>query len=383
MKINVRRANAVAYLAMVVLGLYLSAYQYALASITEEFALAAWISGLLITMHFMASFFIPPIAGELADRVGRRPVLLGCFGLMIIGILCAALTKNIVILGFGALITGSAACTVESSMSSLLAQVNPQNETRVMNLSQTYFCGGAVLSPLYGALLARFGLGWRFIYYTLLIVIIVCVLILLRTELPEAMAREKGLYVRRIFKRPYYVLMFFAMLLYVGIEESAAFWAGTYAQIAGGGMIGPLGLESALLAGYWFGMGVARLWAASIKRRMGLITLIGLALSALCFGAMLLFHSAWAFVLFYALAGFTLAPTWPLVMVEASRIGSDVPDTAAGGMMTAGSVGGMLVPFLLGLVQTAAGMEASFALLAGIVVLETVMLASSRTFRQA
>ena len=44
MKINVRRANAVAYLAMVVLGLYLSAYQYAMASITEEFEIgrASW-----------------------------------------------------------------------------------------------------------------------------------------------------------------------------------------------------------------------------------------------------------------------------------------------------------------------------------------------------
>ena len=383
MSINVRRANAVAYLSMVVLGTYLSAYQYALASITEEFALAAWVTGLLITMHFMASFIVPPAAGELADRVGRKPVLLGCFGMMTIGILCAALTRSVAVLGFGALITGSAACTVESSMSSLLAQVNPQNEKRVMNLSQMYFCGGAFLSPLYGALLAHFGLGWRWIYFALILMIAACALILFRTTLPEAKAREKGLYMRRVFQRPYYVLMFFCMLLYVGIEESAAFWAGTYAQIAGGGMIGPLGLEAALLAGYWLGMGVARLLLAYIKRRIGLITLIGLALSALCFGAMLLFHSAWAFVLFYALAGFTLAPTWPLVMVEASRVGSDVPDTAAGGMMTAGSVGGMLVPFLLGLVQSAAGMQASFALLAAIVVLETVMLASSRTFRQA
>ena len=38
---------------------------------------------------------------------------------------------------------------------------------------------------------------------------------------------------------------------------------------------------------------------------------------------------------------------------------------------------------VLGLVQSAAGMHASFALLAAIVVLETVMLGSSRTFRQA
>ncbi len=383
MENNVRRANAVAYLALTVLGIYLSAYQYALASITEEFALTAWVSGLLIAMHFMASFFMPPLAGEVADRIGRKPVLLGSLGIMTAGILCAALTRNVWVLAFSALVTGGAACTIESSMSSLLAQVNPQQETRVINLSQMYFCGGAFLSPLYGALLRHFGLDWRWIYFTMILPIAVCALLLLRTTLPLAAAREKGLYLRRVFSRPYYVLMFFGMLLYVGIEESAAFWAGTYAQIAGGGRIGPLGLESALLAGYWFGMGVARLLAAYIRRHMGYITLAGLALSALCFGAMLLFRSAWAFFVFYALAGATLALTWPLIMVDASRIGSDVPDTAAGGMMTAGSIGGMLVPFLLGLVQTAAGMHASFALLAAIVVFETVMLGASRTFRQA
>lgn len=375
-KNSVRRINAVSYLAMATLGMYLSAYQYALADITAEFSLYAWASGLLIAMHFAASFFIPPAAGEIADRVGRKPVLLACFGLMAAGILCAALSRSIVLLALGALITGGAANTIESSMSSLLSQCNPDEEPRVMNLSQMYFCGGAVLSPLYGALLARFGLDWRVIYATVILIALVCAAIVAQTALPAAPPRGKGLYFGRILRRPFYLLMLAGMFLYVGIEESAAFWSGTYAQMAGEG------IESALLAVYWFGMGAGRLLVSCVKRRLGLITIAGLALSAVSFGVMLAFRSAAAFLVCYALAGFAVAPAWPMLMVGAGKAGSDVPDTAAGGVMAAGSAGGMLIPFFLGLVQTAAGLRASFALLAAIVVLEAVLLGFSREFRQ-
>ena len=71
-----------------------------------------------------------------------------------------------------------------------------------------------------------------------------------------------------------------------------------------------------------------------------------------------------------------------MLTVGAGKAGSDVPDTAAGGVMAAGSAGGMLIPFFLGLVQTAAGLRASFALLAAIVVLEAVLLGFSREFSQ-
>ncbi|MEA4822731.1 MAG: MFS transporter [Clostridiaceae bacterium] len=374
-KYNIRRLNAVSYLAMATLGMYLSAYQFALADITAEFALYAWASGLLIAMHFTASFFIPPIAGEIADRIGRKPVLLGGFALMAAGILCAALSNNIYLLAFGALITGGAANTIESSMSSLLSQCNPDEESRVMNLSQMYFCGGAVLSPLYGGLLARFGLDWRVIYATVILIVLLCTVIVASTKLPAAPPRTKGLYFGKILKRPFYVLMVGGMLLYVGIEESAAFWSGSYAKLAGEG------IESVLLAVYWLGMGIGRLLVSNVKKRLGVITIAGLALSALSFGAMLLFHSSAAFIACYALAGFTLAPAWPLIMVCAGKVGADVPDTAAGGIMAAGSAGGILIPFLLGLVQTASGMRASFALLAAIVVVETVILGFSKEFR--
>ena len=372
----VHALNCTSYLSVGILGLYLAAYQYALADITEEFSLATWMSGLLIAAHFAASFFIPPIAGELSDRIGRKPVLIGMFLLMAAGISCAALSGNIWLLAFGALVTGGAANTIESSASSLLAQCNPERENQVMNLSQMYFCGGAFISPLYGALLKTLGFDWRAIYATAVVLCLICALLISRAALPEAPPKAPGLYFGRILRRPFYVLMLIAMLLYVGIEESAAFWSSSYAEAAGGG------IESLLLSGYWLGMGLARLFASYLRKNIGRITLVGLALSCICFGSMLFLHTPVPLIIAYTLAGFTIAPAWPIIMVHAGLAGSDVPDTAAGGIMAAGSAGGVLIPFIMGLVQSAFSNSASFAVLAGVVVLETVLLATSKRFRE-
>jgi len=371
-----RRLNAVCYLSMAALGMYISAYQYALADITERFSLYAWASGLLISCHFAASFFMPPLVGELSDRIGRKPVLIGLFALMLGGILCVASTRSVAFIALGAIVTGGASCTIESSMSSLLAQENPDNESRVMNLSQMFFCGGACFSPLYGALLSHIGLDWRAIYVTVAALVVVCAVITACSVLPKARPRVKGLYLGRVLKRPFYLLMFAAMLLYVGIEESAAFWTGTFAA--------DVNINASwLLALYWLGMALGRLGAAYLKRHVGKLTLVGLAISALCFGATLFVKTPLLLMACFFLAGLTLAPTWPQIMVHAAKVGADVPDTAAGGMLAAGAAGGMSIPLLLAFTKTAVGMRAAFGVLAGLVCLEALLLASSKRFRQS
>ena len=374
-----KRSDLICYIAMASLGLYLAAYQYAVTDITTEFSLQGWATGLVVACHFAASFFLPPIAGELADRFGRKPVLCGAFILMAAGMLCSALSSSIWLLMAGAMIAGGGSCTIESSMSSLLSQTNPEQETRVMNLSQMAFCAGAIISPIYGSLLQSFGLDWRIIYLTGVAAVLITGAFVMRMQLPPAPPRQKGLYLRQVLKNPYFVFLLICMLIYVGIEESAGFWAGSYVEKGLGGIVS----KSWLLVMYWLGMCVGRLAASAITKRLGIITIIGLAVCAVFLVLTLVWPTPVRLCIAFLGAGLGIAPAWPLIMANATVCSTEFPDTSAGAIMSAGCAGGMLLPTILGVVETAAGMRTAFAVLTGIVFLFCALLASSKNFRKS
>jgi fucose permease len=117
-------------------------------------------------------------------------------------------------------------------------------------------------------------------------------------------------------------------------------------------------------------MAGGRLLCSRFNSRFTHIIAIGLGVSLLFLGAMLLFGSPWVLLAGIFMTGFGFGPAWPMLMLLASRRFTGNINAVLGGMMSSSALGGMAVPWLLGAVAGAAGsVSLSFLILPLLVVL--------------
>ncbi len=366
-----RVINGVSYLTMIFLGVYLSVYQSVLGDIGADFKLSAALTGLMISFHFLGSFLLPLLLGEAGDHLGTKPVVLASFALLTGGILLVALSRSHLVFLAATLLIGGGFAVIEGLLTGLLALANPQRVNAVMNLSQMYFCLGAVAGPFVAWLTRQLGLAWRSNYFLMAAIFALCLLLMARQELPVYKTEPiKGLYLKQLGKSSYFIVLLLAIFLYVGVEEGAAFWVTHYVEATSQTLI-PAGF---FLAAYWLGMALGRLFFSRLRERynswlIGGLVLAGIFVSLFLFGGSAPLKLIWLFMV-----GFGFAPAWPVLMMQASEHGSAAPNTAMGAMMASGAFGGMVVPYLLGQLSDWTGLQNAMFLLLALVALLTGLL---------
>ena len=258
-----------------------------------------------------------------------------------------------------------------------------------MNLSQMFFCVGATTSPLTSTL---FG-SWQRNYFAIGILYLLCLTALVFTRMPHPAAAvgegvpERADF-RRLFSKRSYLLLLMAMFLYISLEEGAAFWCGEFVQVSLGGAVN----GANYLSVYWLGMTLGRLFCSLFARRFDrhrhAITLGGTISTAVFFAGMLAAGrlpadaaaaaSVLMLVCFFG-AGAGMSAVWPYIMTETTVSNPELPNTAAGGVSSAGAFSGMLTPILLGFVSSVFGVQRSFLCLLGAVLLVCIALVCLRS----
>jgi fucose permease len=138
------------------------------------------------------------------------------------------------------------------------------------------------------------------------------------------------------------------LLLYVGVEVGVGSWAITYL-----GRAASVGIEPAALAasGYWLALTAGRLVGAAVGGRLGSRGLLTLALSGTFAGSLVLLLSSGNAAVMVAgllLMGASLGPVYPTVVALTTATFPYGPARAGAAVMALGSVGGMVLPWLLG-----------------------------------
>jgi len=338
---------------MLLLGLYLSVYQVVLSNITDAAGFDGAMSGVLVAIYFLGALIMPIVAGEISDRVGKKAMLLAALAVMISGILIVATTSHIVLIGLGIFFSGAGSCTIESLFSSKITDKYPQDSAKFMNYSQMFFCIGAVLGPLMSLVIKSSGGAWKtsmFIAAFLFLLAGGAVLQLPgdKNDLTENdIDRPKTAYSFTLVKDLRFILLFFSMLLYVGAESGLAFFTMDYYKESVSTASGEISLSL-----YWASMVIGRLIAGVLHRHSKKILIICLA-SAAVFSALLQLNLPYMIspALFF-LTGFGMSAIWPLIMSSCTQTFSSISGTAGGLMTAGGACGGMLVPFLMGLLLT-------------------------------
>ncbi len=150
---------------------------------------APWV-GALLASYAAVQFFAAPLLGELSDRFGRRPVILGS----VLGLGCdyvlLALAPNLWWLFVGRLVAGATAANVPAA-TAYIADVSPREERpRLFGLVGATFGAGFVVGPALGGLLAHWGVRLPFVVAAALSFLNVCFGLFVLPESLEAAKRR-------------------------------------------------------------------------------------------------------------------------------------------------------------------------------------------------
>lgn len=352
--------NYIIYFSLTLLGLYMSVFQRSLNDISNFLQVVGLFSGLLVTVHFTGIFLMPLLAGELADKYGRKLVACFSFSLLFFGLLISLISKNVVTYLIGVFFVGGGFGVVEGMMTTLLVDMNKENEARVINISQAFFCLGALVGPLLTSYFISLGYSWRTLYGIFAIISGLYILYFWRLPMAglnvSAVEKIKGTIVFKLIRQPVLILLAVTMFMYVGVEQGVAFLITNYTNSVGDSILFP----SVNLSLFWGLMIAGRIIIGLLRKSYRVSKLvIGLTLfSFISLVLVLLSNGYLSLAISFSLLGLGLSAIWPLIMVLSNKFFTRYHATAFGIMMASSALGGMVLPFISGFIGNAYNIRA-------------------------
>ncbi|MCX7680196.1 MAG: MFS transporter [Spirochaetes bacterium] len=168
--------------------------------IVRELNISATQIGLLITAFSFPGTFLSPMLGILADRFGRRRILIpSLFVFGTFGTACA-LTKDFSLLLIFRFLQGVGAASLGSINLAIIGDLySGRNRTTAMGYNSSVLSIGTASYPALGGFVAA--CGWQFPFLFSIIAIPVGILIMVRLKNPEPVSNEKfSIYLTNIFR---------------------------------------------------------------------------------------------------------------------------------------------------------------------------------------
>lgn len=124
-----------------------------------------------LTIYFIGFSFFQLVYGGLADRYGRRPLILVGLLLYILGALAAGLATNISLFYLARILQGIGAAGTSAGGRALLRDTfhSPQSIARIAALTSMMWSLIPIIAPLIGGIIEE-TLGWRMNFFILVIV---------------------------------------------------------------------------------------------------------------------------------------------------------------------------------------------------------------------
>ncbi|MDR3644857.1 MAG: MFS transporter [Clostridia bacterium] len=356
-------ATWVNFVILIVIAMNLTIISPLLESIRHSFSLSISQSGLIFTFNFVGFVVFVLIGGMIADRFGKKPVLLSALSAFTLLLFVFPYSPNYPVLCLIMFLIGGFGGIVESMTMAAVSDLNPQNSGFYVNLSQVFFGVGAIVGPILAGLVVSSGLSWRVCYIGLGILSICLTAALVICKIPKAVS-DRGFSpadLKYCLKDVRFLLVCVCMLLYTGSEVGGWGWLCTLLKQKysfGASM------SSIAVAVFWGGMTIGRLICGSLTLRFKTRDLIiFLSVGSAVVTALSCFISSnvaiWAII---ACMGLTYSSQYPLLVSFGDSHSSVPSGTSFATMMGSGGVGSMIIPYLMGVIGSASTMSAAMLL---------------------
>ena len=353
-------------------GFLLGGQQLVLTPICEQFGLGVVGMGTMVSVLYVASMVSASVMGAVADRIGKKKVLVAFAIIFGAGCLIAAFSGFLAIFVVAMIVIGAGYSVCESLASAVCVDVSPQDGARYINLTQCLLSVGAILGPIViGNLPALPFEGWRLLYVFCGVPLVAIGILLSRMDFPvaEESVGEAKTDARQLWLSPIFLALFTGMFLYVGLETGFGYFVEILFGTKGSGAA----LSAYGIAAYWAGMALSRLLyslRAYQPKRAVRLSFLG---AAVCFIALILLDSGWICVVFCALVGFTYGPIWTSLMAGAAERFPRHKASATGLMSASCGLGGIVYPMLMGIIVDSLDIRIGFLILALSAVMGAVM----------
>lgn len=345
------------------LGFELGGYQIALLKVAEEFSLSDGNMGSLVAMQYIGIVVAPLVFGRVADKVGKKRIILIFMGIFILGCMVIVNIPSTISFIIGIFILGCGYSVCESVGTAALSDLRPEAPERYMNLSQCFFSLGAVVSPIVcNYLIDAVGFSWRVVFWVCsgayLILLVPVFLSRFRDPVKETQAtspepRRKFSYLC-LLTVPF-LSLFFAMFLTSCIENGVPYFVDLFFVRE----FNSPDTSAKALSCFWLASIVARFGASFLSRQKYVLMTVCFGVCILAGGVLFLAGTIPLSVFCFIVLGIMTGPAFPMLMSMGTTLYQGNSGTVVSILMTASGAGGALAPALMGFLSDAAGVRAA------------------------
>jgi MFS transporter, FHS family, glucose/mannose:H+ symporter len=369
-----RTLFAIACLGMLAFGIVLTTLGAVLPSVIARFGIDKAAAGSLFLLMTFGILVGSVVFGPIVDRNGYKGMLLLATALIAIGLQGIAFAPSMSWLRAAVAVIGFGGGIINGGTNALVADIAAEGRTAGLSLLGVFFGVGAVGVPfVLGNLLGMF--SYSAIIATVGALVIVPFVLTVATPFPAPkhpqgfpLAAAKGL-----LSDPLLLVMGLMLFLESGMEITVGGWTATFfkeeLQIDDRRALVYLSL-------YWFGMMLARIALGSVVRRASPVRVLLACIGAALLGATLLIltRSASLAALGVFLLGVGFAATFPVVLGFVGDRYTRLSGTAFSIVIVMALTGGMLLPWLTGVLGAAYGLRGSFVIVPIALVLLALLL---------
>ena len=371
---NRRILFAIACLGMLAFGIVLTTLGAVLPSVIERFGIDTAAAGALFLLMTFGILLGSLVFGPIVDRNGYKGMLLVATALIVVGLEGIAFAPSLGWLRVAVALIGFGGGIINGGTNALVADVSADGRTAGLSLLGVFFGVGAVGVPfVLGSLLGLF--SYSAIISAVGAFVLVPLLVTALTPFPAPkqaqgfpLAAAAGL-----LRDPVLLLMGCMLFLESGMEITVGGWTTTFFKQELG-----IADQRALvyLSLYWLGMMLGRLALGSALRRVPPTRVLFGCIAIGFVGALMLIFtrdpSLAALGVF--LIGLGFAAAFPVVLGFVGDRYAELSGTAFSIVMVMALTGGMILPWLTGVLGATYGLRGSFAIVPVALILLSMLL---------
>lgn len=349
-----------------------------LPAMQAEYSMSYALRGYVLSSHQIGNFFAVFLSGFIPYAIGRKKSTLILGSLIVIGLLLMTATGNPFILIVAFAFTGMGRGTL-SNITNVVVSENTGNKAAGLNILHASFAIGAFISPFVAVFATA--IEWRIAAWIFAFLMLTALIFVGGSTLSNTPMKKEKTSSEIPFQKSFsFWLNTFIMFFYLAGEASLTGWLVTYFNDTG---LMSTSLSQSMQSFLWVMILLGRLCCASFSSKMDksvLILAMG-AMMTLCFVLMISAQSTALVVVGLLGLGFFMSGIYPTTLSTMdSRYNSST--VATGTCIATATVGGILMPIIIGEVAEVSGIRGGVATisvaLAIMVILMVIKLIRSR-----